>query len=130
MTRMTQRGSSTSFRITKDELAIHPICHHKEDHVKATILVCILAYAIWKALSGWMANAGLGHASRTLLEEMAKLKSGDVTLTANRPKEFEPRQITLRCVAEPDKAQKVSLNRLGLNLPRRLRRLDQPIQME
>ena len=34
----------------------------------------------------------------------------------------------VRCFAEPDAAQKVLLNRL--NLPSRLRRLDQPIQME
>ena len=69
-----------AFRITKDELAIRPIWHHKEDRVKAHILVCFLAYVLWKTLAGWMRQAGLGDAPRTLIEELAKLKSGDVVL--------------------------------------------------
>ena len=71
-----------AFRITKDELAIRPIWHQKEDRVKAHILVCFLAYVLWKTLAGWMRNAGLGDAPRTLIEEFAKIKSGDVTLSA------------------------------------------------
>jgi transposase len=118
-----------AFRITKDELAIRPIWHQKEDRVKAHILVCFLAYALWKTLAGWMRNAGLGDAPRTLLEEMAKLKSGDVTLTAGSPRNDQKRQITLRCVTEPDAGQAVLLHRLGLTPPRRLRRLDTMIQM-
>ena len=34
------------------------------------------------------------------------------------------RTVRLRCVTTPDEAQKVLLNRLGLSLPQRLRRLD------
>ena len=118
-----------AFRITKDELSIRPIWHQREDRVKAHILVCFLAYVLWKALAAWMRNSGLGDAPRTLVEEMAKLKSGDVTLTARRSADAPPRRITLRCVTEPDEAQVVLLHRLGLHLPRRLRRLDDPIQM-
>jgi transposase len=114
-----------AFRITKDELAIRPIWHHKEDRVRAHILVCFLAYVMWKTLAGWMCGAGLGDAPRTLIEEMAKLKSGDVVLRASSPRGGNERQITLRCVTEPDQAQKVLLQRLGLTLPRRLRRLDE-----
>ena len=113
-----------AFRVTKDELSIRPIWHQKEDRVKAHILVCFLAYAMWKMLAGWMKNARLGDAPRTLLEEFAKLKSGDVTLTARSPGEERQRHITLRCVTEPDPAQAILLQRLGLTLPRRLRRLD------
>ena len=40
-----------AFRISKDELAIRPIWHQKEDRVKAHILVCFLAYVLWKALA-------------------------------------------------------------------------------
>jgi transposase len=118
-----------AFRITKDELSIRPIWHHKEDRVLAHILVCFLAYAMWKTLAGWMRNAGLGDAPRTVLEELAKLKSGDVTLTARSARDADPRKITLRCVTEPDTAQAVLLERLGLTLPRRLRRIDQVCQM-
>jgi len=118
-----------AFRITKDELVIRPIWHHKEDRVQAHILVCFLAYVLWKTLGGWMHHAGLGDAPRTLIEDLARIKSGDVTLQARSPRGNLPRQITLRCVTEPDEAQAVLLHRLGLTLPRRLRRLDTVIQM-
>lgn len=113
-----------AFRITKDELAIRPIWHQKEDRVKAHILVCFLAYVLWKTLAGWMRNAGLGDAPRTLIDDLARLKSGDVVLRARSPNGGPERSITLRCVTEPDEAQAVLLHRLGLTPPRRLRRLD------
>ena len=50
--------------------------------MKAHILVCFLAYVLWKTLAGWMRGSGLGDAPRTLLEELAKIKSGDVVLPA------------------------------------------------
>lgn len=118
-----------AFRITKDELAIRPIWHQKEDRVKAHILVCFLAYVLWKTLAGWMRNAGLGDAPRTLIDDLAKLKSGDVVLRARAPRGGPERRITLRCVTEPDEAQKVLLDRLGLTPPRRLRRLENLDQM-
>jgi transposase len=118
-----------AFRIAKDELAIRPIWHHKEDRVKAHILVCFLAYVLWKTLAGWMRRAGLGDAPRTLVEEFTKIKSGDVVLRARSPNGPCQRFITLRCVTEPDAAQQTLLHRLGLSLPRRLRRLDQAIQL-
>jgi transposase len=118
-----------AFRIAKDELEIRPIWHHKEGRVQAHILVCFLAYVLWKTLAGWMRSAGLGDAPRTVLEELAKVKSGDVVLPA-RPLNGGPeRTVRLRCVTEPDDAQRVLLHRLGLTLPRRLRRLDQLDQM-
>ena len=118
-----------AFRITKDELEIRPIWHHKEDRVKAHILVCFLAYVLWKTLAGWMRNSGLGDAPRTVVESFAEIKSGDIALRARRPNCGPERQITLRCVTEPDEAQSVLLHRLGLTLPRRLRRLDNLDQM-
>jgi len=118
-----------AFRITKDELEIRPIWHQKEDRVKAHILVCFLAYVLWKTLAGWMRNAGLGDAPRTVVESFAEIKSGDVTLRARRQSCGPERHITLRCVTEPDEAQSVLLHRLGLSLPRRLRRLDELNQM-
>lgn len=118
-----------AFRITKDELAIRPIWHQKENRVKAHILVCFLAYVLWKTLAGWMRGAGLGDAPRTVIEELAKLKSGDVTLRASTTPGGTERRITLRCVTEPDEAQAVLLHRLGLKPPRRLRRLDDLDQM-
>jgi transposase len=118
-----------AFRITKDELEIRPIWHQRADRVLAHILVCFLAYVLWKTLAGWMRRAGLGDAPRTLIEELAKIKSGDVVLPTE-PRGGRPaRMIRLRCVTEPDAAQKVLLHRLGIDLPRRLRRLEDPVPM-
>ena len=103
---------------------LRPIWHQKESRVKAHILVCFLAYVLWKTLAGWMRNAGLGDAPRPVVESLSQIKSGDVTLRARRQAAGPERRITLRCVTEPDEAQSLLLHRLGLSLPRRLRRLD------
>ncbi|MFH1265929.1 MAG: IS1634 family transposase [Planctomycetota bacterium] len=118
-----------AFRITKDELEIRPIWHHREDRVLAHILVCFLAYVLWKTLAGWMQRSGLGDAPRTLLEELAKIKSGDIVLPAAPQNGRPERTVRLRCVTEPDPAQKILLHRLGLTLPRRLRHLEDPVPM-
>jgi transposase len=117
-----------AFRITKDELVIRPIWHQLARRVEGHILVCFLAYVLWKTLAQWMRRSGLGEAPRTLIEEFAKIKSGDVVLPTQGASTGR-RTIRLRCVTEPDAAQKVLLNRLGLTLPRRLRRLDEVTQM-
>jgi transposase len=117
-----------AFRITKDELEIRPIWHQKEDRVRAHILVCFLAYVLWKTLAHWMRRAGLGDAPRTLIEEFAKIKSGDVVLPVQTA-DGTPGTIRLRCVTTPDEAQKVLLHRLGLTLPYRLRRIDEVAPM-
>jgi hypothetical protein len=58
-----------------------------------------------------------------LIEEFAKFETGDVVLPAQVANGSQ-RTIRLRCVTTPDEAQKVLLNRLGLTLPQRLRRID------
>ena len=76
-----------------------------------------------------MRRGNLGDAPRTLMEEIAKIRSGDVVLTAKTKDGLQPRLIRLRCVTAPDAAQKVLLSRLGLTLPRRLRRIEQALQV-
>jgi transposase len=118
-----------AFRIAKDELEIRPIWHQKEDRVLAHILICFLAYVLWKTLAQWMRRSGLGDAPRTVLEELAKIKSGDVVLPTLDSRGGHNGTVRLRCVTEPDQAQKVLLHRLGITLPRRLRRIDEVIPM-
>jgi len=116
---------------------IRPIWHQKPERVKAHILVCFLAYVLWKTLGQWMHRSGLGDAPRTLLLELAKIKSGDVVLPARRPSaaptadpaDPPARLIRLRCVTTPDEAQKVLLNRLGVHLPQRLRHMEEVVRM-
>ena len=108
-----------AFRITKDELVLRPIWHHKEDRVKAHILVSFLAFAMWKTLTGWMRGSGLGEAPRGLLDELTKIKSGDVVLPISTENDGQ-QTVRLRCVTEPDSEQKLLLHRLGITLPKRL----------
>jgi transposase len=110
--------AEAAFRIHKSELAIRPIWHQREDRVLAHILVCFLAYVLWKTLEQWQSRAGLGNSPRSILEELAAIHSADVVLpTATVPQ----REIRLRCVVRPDRAQAALLDRLGLRLPERLR---------
>ena len=118
-----------AFRIHKEELEIRPIWHQKEGRVLAHILVCFLAYVLWKTLSQWMRGAGLGEAPRTLVEEFAKIKSGDVVLPTRTADGRAGKTVRVRCVTTPDPAQKVLLNRLGLTIPQRLRYLEEVEQM-
>jgi DDE family transposase len=115
-----------AFRIAKDELRLRPIWHQREDRVRAHILVCFLAYVLWKTLAQWMRPSGLGDAPRTVVSEFAKIKSGDVVLPAQSA-DGTSREVRLRCVTTPDPAQKVLLSRLGLKLPSRLRPLEEPV---
>lgn len=110
--------AEAAFRIHKSDLSIRPIWHHNAERVKAHILVCFLAYVLWKTLEQWMIRAGLGRSPRTLLEELHRIHSADVVLpTAESP----PRELRIRCVVRPDPDQAALFDRLGLRLPERLR---------
>ena len=110
--------AEAAFRINKSDLSIRPIWHQREDRALAHILVCFLAYVLWKTLEQWQSRAGLGNSPRTVLQELAAITSTDVVL----PTQATPsRELTLRCVVRPDRAQATLLERLGLRLPERLR---------
>jgi transposase len=110
--------AEAAFRIHKSELSIRPIWHQKSERVQAHILVCFLAYVLWKTLEQWQSRAGLGNSPRTILDELGRIQSTDVVL----PLAEDPtRKLRIRCVVRPDKAQAMLLDRLGLKLPERLR---------
>ena len=108
--------AEAAFRIHKDQLRVRPIWHQREDRVLAHILVCFLAFVLWKSLEMWQQRAGLGNSPRTVLEELARIQSHDVILPT--PTHGD---IRLRCIAQPDDAQALLLDRLGIVLPRRMR---------
>jgi transposase len=108
--------AEAAFRIQKDQLHVRPVWHQREDRVQAHILVCFLAFVLWKTLELWQQSAGLGNAPRIILEELARIQSHDVVLpTATHG------HIRLRCVAQPDPAQAALFDRLGVVLPKRMR---------
>ncbi len=111
--------AEAAFRIQKDQLHVRPIWHQRPDRVQAHILVCFLAFVLWKTLELWQQRAGLGNSPRTILEELVRIQSHDVVLPTTSHGD-----IRLRCVAQPDDAQAVLLERLGLVLPKRMRMTD------
>jgi transposase len=108
--------AEAAFRIHKDQLRVRPIWHQRADRVQAHILVCFLAFVLWKCLEMWQQRAGLGNSPRTVLEELVRIQSHDVVLPTTTH-----REIRLRCIAQPDDAQALLLQRLGLVLPKRMR---------
>jgi transposase len=110
--------AEAAFRIHKSDLAIRPIWHHKQERIKAHILICFIAYALWKTLQQWQSKAGLGHAPRTLLTEFSRIHAADIVLPLAQKAQ---RELRIRCVVRPDKAQAILLERLGLTLPQRLK---------
>jgi transposase len=110
--------AEAAFRVQKSDLSIRPIWHHTAGRVQAHILVCFLAYVLWKTLEQWQRRAGLGNSPRVLLDELATIQSTDVVLPLA---EVPGRDLRIRCVVRPDKAQAALLDRLGLHLPERLR---------
>jgi transposase len=105
-----------AFRAHKSELEIRPIWHHREDRAQAHIFICFLAFVLWKLLEQWQSRAGLGDSPRTVMEEMGNIYSGDIMLPTTTGE-----KIRLRSIVTPEKAQKIILQRLGIDVPRRMR---------
>jgi len=110
--------AEAAFRIQKSDLCVRPIWHHKQDRIKAHILICFLAYVLWKTLQQWQSRAGLGHSPRTILSELSRIHSADIVLPLA---DGSKRELRLRCVVRPDREQQLLLQRLGLTVPERLR---------
>jgi hypothetical protein len=108
--------AEAAFRIQKDELRLRPVWHQTAERVQAHILVCFLAYALRKTLEGWWQRAGLGRSIVTIMEEFARIQSTDAVLPTT-----DGRSVRFRCVVRPDRAQKILLQHIGLELPQRLR---------
>jgi transposase len=105
-----------AFRIHKSDLSLRPIWHQKQERVEAHVLVCFLAYVLWKTLGQMCKSAGLGDEPRKVLEEIGRIQVVDVVLPTRCG-----REIRRRCVMRPTAHQAILLDRLGLRLPERMR---------
>ena len=104
--------AEAAFRVHKSDLGLRPIWHQKEERVLAHILVCFLAYVLWKMLGQRCQRAGLGHEPRRVFEELGKIQLVDVVLpTRDGP------DIRRRCVTQLTDHQAILLAHLKLNLP-------------
>ena len=109
--------AEAAFRVHKSDLGLRPIWHHKRERIEAHILICFLAYVLWKTLQQWQSRAGLGHSPRTILTELSRIQSADIVLPLA---DGSQRELRLRCVVRPEREQAILLQRLGLRLPQRL----------
>ena len=108
--------AEAAFRLHKQDLSLRPIWHQKAERVQAHILVCFLAYVLWKALGQLCQRAGLGEEPRRVFEELAQLRTVEVVLPTRGGLELRR-----RCVTEPTKHQAILLHKLGLTLPKHLK---------
>jgi hypothetical protein len=75
---------------------MRPVWHHKQDRVQAHILVCFLAYVLWKTLGQWCQRAGLGDEPRKIFAELQQISLVDVVLPTRTGV-----SIRKRCVSRP-----------------------------
>ena len=108
--------AEAAFRVQKSDLAIRPIWHQKEHRVHAHILVCFLAYVLWKTLAQLCRRAGLGDEPRRVLDAIKKIRLVDVVLPTRGGID-----IRKRCVTRPDEHQQILLQKLGLKLLEQLK---------
>jgi transposase len=104
-----------AFRVLKSELLIRPVWHQLSERVEAHVMICVLAYALWKTLDHLAKQTGLitlihkpstdeyptspqprPMSPETILRELSKIQIGDILLTTT-----DGRQLALRRVARP-----------------------------
>ena len=112
---MQLNDAEAAFRTLKQDLSIRPVFHHLEERANAHILVCFLAYAMYRTLDRLAQDRGLGMSGRKVLKEMSTIKSGDVILPL-----VDGRELRLRRVSRPTEEQAEILAKLGLALPDRI----------
>jgi transposase len=123
-----------AFRVLKSELLLRPVWHHYGGRTQAHVMVCVLAYALWKTLDHLAKQAGLETEIRkpdlqrprsspksrpmtpeVILRELGQVVVGDILLETT-----DGRQLALRRVARPTAEPARILASLGLKLPERL----------
>ncbi len=123
-----------AFRVLKSELLLRPVWHHYSGRTQAHVMVCVLAYALWKTLDHLAKQAGLETQIRkpdlqrprsspkarpmtpeVILRELGRVAIGDILLETT-----DGRKLALRRIARPIDEPARILASLGLQLPERL----------
>jgi transposase len=111
--------AEAAFCIHKSDLSIRPIWHQKEERVLAHILVCFLAYVLWKTLGQLCQQAGLGDEPRRVLSELGEIRLMDVVLPTRAGTE-----IRTRCISKPSDHQQILLDHLNLRIPSKIKQIE------
>ena len=80
--------------------------------MQAHILVCFLAYVLWKTLAASCRQAGLGDEPRQVFEALSEIAMVDVVLPTR-----SGQVIRKRCISQVTEHQQILLQRLALKLP-------------
>ena len=123
-----------AFRVLKSELLLRPVWHHYSGRTQAHVMVCVLAYALWKTLDHLAKQAGLETqihkpdpaeakaapkprpmTPEVILRELGQIAIGDIELETT-----DGQKLVLRRVARPKGEPKRILEALGLEIPERL----------
>ena len=123
-----------AFRVLKSELLLRPVWHHYSGRTQAHVMVCVLAYALWKTLDHLSKQAGLETEIRkpdrrrpnaspkprpmtpeVILRQLGAIQIGDILLETT-----DGRKLALRRVARPKPEQARILAALKLSIPERL----------
>jgi transposase len=123
-----------AFRVLKGELHLRPVWHHYSGRTQAHVLVCVLAYALWKTLDHLAKQAGLRTEIRkpdparprsspksrpmtpeVILRELSQIAIGDILLRT-----LDDQTLVLRRVARPNTEQSRILEALNVKIPERL----------
>ena len=112
-----------AFRIHKSDLSLRPLWHQKQERVEAHVLVCFLAYVLWKTLAQWCRQSGLGDEPRKVLDEIAQITVVEVVLPTRCG-----REIRKRCVSNPSEHQCILLDRLKATLLRCMKSVEDVVK--
>ena len=107
--------AESAFRMTKDDLQLRPVWHHIAERVQRTSWCVSLRTSCGRRLRVGRTALVLAEAWRRW-SRSSRIQSTDVILPTT-----DGRTVRLRCVVRPDRAQTILLQRLGLQLPKRLR---------
>ena len=107
--------AEATFRALKSELSIRPIFHQLERRAKAHILVAFLGYAMWVTLKHLLLRRRSDLSPARALDLLSRLHSADIILPT-----VAGREIRLRRITTPSAEQRLLLDQLGLELPKRL----------
>jgi len=102
-----------AFKNLKDDLAIRPIFHQKEQRIEAHIFVAYLAYCLQVTLQGKLRQLAGGLTARAVLEKFATMQMMDVHF----PTEESGKELVFRRHTQPEKDHQILLSQLGWQLP-------------
>lgn len=100
------------FKEMKNDLAIRPIYHQKDDRIEAHIFISFLAYCLWVTLKRRLRDLAPGLTPAEVLSKLSAIQMLDVKLPTT-----DGRTVVLTRRTEPNEDQKLLLEQMKLALP-------------